>query len=1248
MFTNNNGLKEFDLISKERRNNEDQDYINLPEVVYAKSLEAYNRYEKTGELPEYNWNSTFLKQIGRTYGEKLVDFKLLSFVEFTLYKDTYKSQNFVVLKDNETNRVFDAEGQFILPRYQYDFPVDKEHSKKLLNILLDYLYQTRFKLESHTHFIDTGEQVGHSSYQDVDSYTKALLKNFMQDYALNNNAYGFAGYPAIHFAVTRDVVIMIAFKPMNSFFVDDSIDELENIFDISIGFFANTRKIYNFEYKNLLNQYRAYSMFIYKNELERSIRDSIGEASLISRYWYTEGLQKVTEKQEKTNHATDSFDFSQIFVNEILNAQIDGVENIEIYPFDRCFIFKDSALIKADQNDEEDVKLVTCETLLMKKSISEIESIKQRNNYVYEWDRLLYDIKDYDIDYSKKNVEFSDWRIEYKDRLQFEHNLTESYSGLKDDPAKAIDFMLYNLICKKASTKQLLELEKECFSNDDGLCYIYLKNVDLNTMQMLTALQEKYLREIYKDVKQMEEFLSQVDTKNAKVVFVSYDPSRVKSENNIKIEQKHAFSILIVVDADIQKSVMEIQSEKEDLKTAVKLIVRQKTEAAELVKMEREKQKSFILNQLKSTLHSIKGRVHDMKAKQELDQMLRDFSQKLKEDTLELKTTLVNQSTPQERFKCLFREITGDMFERSGGRLWDKIVQEIANSNDPAFFNTRRSLECTDPLESVGIIVYESFLPEFSILMDKITLQEAFHVVLKNTVEEAKSTDDKFVAIQFNVGYGDKDRGVLSIQLINSCHPITEERLQEMNTAVEEVSINENKEGSTGFGVASSRAQLTSRFGAEASIKYRLLTKNQISTTLTMPIVFLQNDTIFGDGRVAHEVKESCKVVYLEDEKTYYQESCAYLDGMIKGHYRHTTTANLFEEYWKKADILFTDISVPNKEGGKASPTFGLSAINNFFRLGQGKTIFVLSNSESQGIKEDILTRSGLTSGSITEQDILLDLNEIKKGKIYVADNVKSIKTLMENHPAVIDFLKQHFGIDDDGEAEPVPDDSGQAEAYTIESAESFEQILETISMDTLASRYVLRDVTNDQLPEVFRRWTTKMIYLPDIEDQECLSNPDLVDTLLFIQLSDCSAFNVMDSTLFGLKNNVVFVPSAYSNTQQACLEIARQYQERISLTSSGILSALNHDLAKYEDPAVKMIREKIISSKAYTVAKTYKIDSLILAEPKADLDELRYIQDIKQELEIYARETKDQILLKHVENLTFCLTLCQAMAGGE
>ena len=1153
-----------DIIPKIKLSTTKNDIKRLPEIIYTKVVARYADTIRTEVDIDREWSSVFLQEIESHYKEQSSSFELLSIIEFGLDNREFKSKK---ISTYARDTLYNNGYLNIAKNIKYNFPLEAKQSSKLLNILLEYIFQTQYK---------------DNATVKVDSYTKSMLKNFTKEFQHRDlvkgsqlGEFAFEAYPSIMFAQSSEYLIAIAIKPNNIHFIDNKVEDEDKVFNISFAIYKTSKSNINIEFEPLSSYFNSFSMFLYKEKLDANIKDSMGEAADIARYWYTQGLRNLNNMQDTFDKSTDSFDFSEAFVKEILTADVPGVKNIEVYPFDRCFIFKDSALVK----NELDVKIIVSEASLLQKSISDDKVIKDRDNFLYEWERFYKEIKDYDIDFSNKNIEFENFDIKSSEganqelisndsRTTILSNKHDKIKDFKHDDEKAIDFMLYNLLTHNAEPKEILDLEKKYFDNDDGLCYIYNNGVNLKNMPFLKSFQEAYWKNIAQLKKgnlpeglDFDKFISEVPIDNTKVVFISYDPTRAKkSSKKITIESKHAFSILIIANWDIPKTISEIIAEKEDLNTALKLIIRQKTESAELIKYEREKQKKFILNQLRQAIHAIKGSIQDEDIKKKINDVYERFKDKLKDDQLELSEFKVNDISPKQRVSKLLKKLKDDSFNlQEPEALWDTVATEL----DP---NNFLSKELSFGKDKINFRLQESFLPDFIIKLDKITIQETFHVMLKNAVEAACNSKEKSLTIYIDVAYLSASDALLNICFINDTKPISRDRLNVMNDSFDDIAPNEEKEGSTGAGVASSRSQLQSRFGSSANIKFKLLGHTKIKSILTLPIELIQNPEYYKTVEEDQDVGSKFDILYLEDETCYIEPSVDFLNKYNLA-FKHSDSKDKLNSYWSDAKVLFTDINVYNKGQKKRA---GIQASLEFFEQSTNGTIFILTSESPSDIINDF-------KGKIPNDKIYYEnIDSIEIGNVYILVQ-KTISDACEAYPTILTLLQN---LNDENKKTTL---TVKAE-ITLDVLEVSELTLPQ-TFNELKDVYSHQKTTLDDFSTIYSEWVTCEYFHPEEEMQDSISSPDIFSNLLIIpivvQQLDNLDYNRI--TLFGLKKNIILIPILKSTSIDLNeLYMFLQKNKDIDIRNIGIFSAINHDLSNIALADAEEITKQIISLDIY------------------------------------------------------------------
>jgi hypothetical protein len=1219
----------FSLISfnKDKKNiKRKSDEIFTSAKVYYNSLEDYKIAVDSDNIPPYDWSVLFLHKLAAI--EKQDEpHKIGTLFTFKTIKREYKCSAFPLSnKICKDTKLFDSfftslQGQGSKYINKFTFPIEESVSKELFKIIFSEIEQWSNqevkKISDTLSFKEEQSAKGSQEcYISINSKTKVSLKNWQDIYSSRSilkegtgnklGEFGFGGYPAVLIAENDRFICMATIHPNNQHFIDDRVLPIENNLTVSFCLFEACKsqtKLIPF-YKNISSVFNMYTQFIYGQDLNKNIESSIGEASEIARYWYTDGLQELNKKQDEFDQASNSFLFSKSFIDEILVKDIPGVNNIEIYPFDRIFIFKQSTLDKEEQN----IEMHVAEALLKQKSKSEDPLIRDRDGFVYEWERYQQ-IADYDIDFNKKIIDYQQFIIDIDEKhgtKKFTLSAKETGEGIVDLEMKppedgeqsiesVIDEMLYNVLTADVEKKKLLEYEGEYFK--DGLCYIYSQGLLLSDLPQFEALIKAYWESLSKlDIKydNIKDFSKKIlkDLDDTKIVLVSYKPDKSDKDGN-----KDAFTMIIIADKDIAKTQSELSAEKDDLHTAYKLMVRQQTETAELNREMREKSKSIVLDQLGQAVHNIKGKVTqgiqkliekidlDMTKMDEVyvyrDDILKDidlikekFSTDINDSTAVLEyINIESESSTLNTVKIFISLIENHVYDLiNPNAAYDKIAKKIISLTEEKNVIYAEKIQTID---NEFIFNFNNFGLPSLIMPNHNLIREAFHTLLKNSTEAVLSANQekKYISITSSVLHLKNEKGILNIEIINSTNPLSKARLNEINDPeLDHVSIGE-KVGSTGSGVAKSRQQLQKIFGDEINIFYSMLDKYTILCRFSIPIKFIESNNLYEASIVSSPVKvaeasKSAKVFYLEDDKVNYEKTLNYFKTLSLS-YKHSTSLENFIKQFTNEKILLTDLNILGKPSSASTITSGYQAIK-YFLTKQPKGIVVIISTVSPKDIRNELVKSKYKLDSIQLHDTLE--NDMQEGHVYIYNRHKIITAKTISEP-----LKKLLGIESQQEA--------------VQSSQTY--IGQNIS-DILASTdqkiskvYLHNDITHTTLSKKKLLQSSVNLWIrherkTDLGFLEPISNPDEFQTVLVIpvKVKDIESLNPFLLNYFGMKNNIhfiVFLEGIKSDLVQNTIQKTLLLREKMKLKSNGLFSAIRHDINKIDsDELVQKLLELI------------------------------------------------------------------------
>jgi hypothetical protein len=902
------------------------------------------------------------------------------------------------------------------------------------------------------------EEKGHRHFQ-LDSYFKSELKTWQQKYETNSKVENLSSdiYPyvdTILYSNSEYFVVLVATE-LDTNYIDNKTQEVDKVFDCAFYIYNNKDQKMNAH--NIIAFNEKLTFYIGKfindcalNLLQENMAGSIGEAADISRYWYSDGYKKLFdlehEKEWKKKNIFEnkgnSLDFYTMLVETLLceiNTDKLKIKNTEIYPFDRVFLVPDSGL---DENFLGVDNIVVLEAKMKSKDPFD------RNGYIVGWEQdVEIDgkelIDEVDIVFSDKKVNKIKWNLvpSSEHNYQRKDTITESNEHLKSN------LLLSTLLLSKEAIVNMRtkenEVQKKIYDgqkrtiresfDDFGLHYSYEFGLDLKEVYpVLYELQDKYFKamkeidktkdqDIYQPLKKdkvtgleympsdyphtyravseavlLDGIRKKFEDKKykSKVVTICFDPERIIGKNTEFLGLKDRITMVFVADKDPVKTTSELKSEQEDLKVLMQMVIRQIIYNAELDKAIQE-ERQVLQTLLPQALHTVKGYVEDDEFKSKVDNLLVEYKVKFNRSL----DTISNES---KEYKGLdnFNHVLKDLIKYK-----DTSLQQLVE-------NYKKSNVVDAQINDFDFQFYLnlSVLPDMEIIWDAVTVPEAFHVILKNAVQHSvmHGQTSKFsqVIVSMNIETYKKS-DFLVISIVNNTTPISENRFNMLNDINSEgMSVNKEKSGSTGIGVALARKQLSLIHEANG-INYTMVLKNMISVKMRLKINRLDSDSIFveekddnGEDTKRTEITTSDKVdiVYFEDTPEYYTKTLDYLKTK-NVTISHSKSIDI--SYMKKANLFLTDMSIFNDKG-IVDELAGLDGIEQFVELNENSApVCILSNALADDIRSKIMNHLNLDNDS---NIVIVDNNigVLEKGFIYIINNVK---VLTAEHNMIVNYI---------------------------------------------------------------------------------------------------------------------------------------------------------------------------------------------------------------------------------------------------
>jgi hypothetical protein len=788
----------------------------------------------------------------------------------------------------------------------------------------------------------TEEEYWKSGYAELNDYHKSELLTWHR-LLREDNKYNYSVYPYCKFEKLDDqerLILLITTKLVQNY-MDSKVKPVDKIEPIHMLVFK-FRELYNIPQERLREiefklqyviGYLSYAVFAGRtNENLKSIST---EASKVSRFWYSTGIEKLFEENEEGS--SKGMDFSRKFIEEILCANVEGLTGLEVFPFDRAFIFSGSnyRAITFDpatnSRARSPMRLQILETALKSRRpqdnsrfLSTMERIEKQENgqteqpdseiyfditqkrIVYHSDCLIeadtdgwiFRIVDSDEPISEKLDKKIDQLKEFNEKIKEDLNLGEKGK---------IDAVINSLFAAFQEESED-ELQKFCqptfrYYDEDGLCFLTDFAVRDDDIKSLKAIQDTYCKAFFKKEKKewekiwddnkanipdIDEFMKFLQRKEAKVVLVSFDPRQnlynMDMEGNRYLEDTDAFTILLVSDEDIVKNNYALATEVENLKQIFHMIIRRKLREAVMKKEVLRGQKKLFTTMMPSIMHQIKHLITDADHKNEVEGMMNKFKKIFEhEDFTPVYRDMNSNKDIYEYFLAPFiieqlkePPYTGE--QGSPGEFQNKITAACRKYLEENI--DRHGGSITVKPEKLECVINRKYFPKFQLRTKDEFAADAARTLLNNAVEHAalhagKTGIKPEIIISFNLSPipGNQDYQ-FELSIINNAFQLAQERLEILNAAdPKETKKDAFKKSSTGLGLYIARTQLQKSIGKGADIKISNVGDHYVEASLILPANLVKKKPEESDTPIPASVDTLDYVLYVEDDPKYWEDS---------------------------------------------------------------------------------------------------------------------------------------------------------------------------------------------------------------------------------------------------------------------------------------------------------------------------------------------------------------------------------------
>ena len=1076
-------------------------------------------------------------------------------------------------------------------------------SKTIFATIMDYIDYILYESSHEVNQSDLEESknlddksLEFDKWSDVPSIFTSRFKNFERDLLINEYSSKkedidnkgmrtlIYGSSQLFYISSNEYFYVISYSPTNEQYYNQKIKEVNKSPNFSFFVFSKEVEdffITNFEFLN--NLHKNYMQFTYLSDTNQNIVNAMGEASLISQYWYTESVNRILKDHDKElKKAKDSKLLAEYIIRYILAAEIDGVDFIEVYPFDRVFMFNNSIF-----NANKDTKQLTVFEGLLESKVPDENFLDKKflsgkTQYSYEWEREKSGFGLDRFDPSKKKI---------KEVLTtFEQNILREKNTWEDDYNKDEETVINNLLVsmlngdEEYNKTKMLEYKSK-YSND-GITYLYSSGTNLKTqIKSLYNLQQHYLQDLphdeengidkgFADILFDDEHKNYFD--NVKVVLFSYTPEKEESEKG--------FTLLLIANDDVPKSLMELKSEKEDLHTALKLLINQHFTIDQRYKEQSEIELEGLTSILNKTGHSIKGEFAEFEKneytqesfqnlKEQINNLISEAIDGMREKGRETtaKEFPLNKhadtvlSTSYDFVGSLFsytkednpsKKILSSKYNKNSNEPWHYFAEKIVDLDIKTLETNGRIYKIIweNNIEQKIILTIDfNELQPFTIEWKDLFINDAMYVMLKNACEHSIETftdDDKTREIFLDIFISNTNENeTINIEFTNQTTGICANLFEHINTSKDE-KPNNNKKGSNGIGVTNIRKELDGIYGLNRSnIKFTMINNSTIKSVIFLPIRSLKNDSFLATDAKCSSA--NANILYLEDDDKKSLINKKHFDAK---HFKYLHDVRFRRDYeYEKYKLLITDLNIYGETGENDNVTNGIDAIKYYTAKNKTGLVIILSS--------DI---SALGNNNFGKYLLIQDPNEIDSfdsSTIYAfnkkeldSKDLELIAQYLERESSSSESILSHNTTPKSTDTHKKQTTPKKMNIFTEKvKFDTIKEVKQLSIADINGKLFISNNLKND-----IQNWLNKKVEFDEILSYE-ISNcekPEIFTTKLIAFESENNF--ILKHEL--LRRNIIILPDKNKSTDKDIYEYVYNTME-YSIPKNGIFGKISHDI---------------------------------------------------------------------------------------
>jgi len=289
-------------------------------------------------------------------------------------------------------------------------------TNELLSILLDHLQECHPTGDRPTAPQQTDEEEWAEWYEtrvhsarrsSIRNWEYRLIQHVQRKFNHGDDEQGLYHYPFVDLVVTDgNTLLVLMVAPLDVNFVDEKVAQNDRVPDITLGIFDIAGQYFSGSLESLVPLLKqGFGRLLFTNmhyETDMALAETNEARATVLRYWVKLASSGIHGLLGRDRHRApfDAFEFCEAVVRRVLCASVEGVDNFDVYPFDRAFVFYEAGT--STKASSEPMRMRVLEASMLSNASAD------RGQHLTSRERRIRGTDDFECNPSRKRIDAED------------------------------------------------------------------------------------------------------------------------------------------------------------------------------------------------------------------------------------------------------------------------------------------------------------------------------------------------------------------------------------------------------------------------------------------------------------------------------------------------------------------------------------------------------------------------------------------------------------------------------------------------------------------------------------------------------------------------------------------------------------------------------------------------------------------------------------------------------------------------